>query len=395
MNPQILLVRYHEIALKGGNRSWFENHLIQNIKKSAKRICDTPLVVRKLRGRILLESEEDPKIEHALNTVFGISSFSPATSVRTDFEHITKKVLEEVSLSLKNTLSPHNFRVSTTRVDKILTSSSMEMDTLMGAEILKAFPQLKVKLKNPELNIGIEIRKENTFVWSQKRKGLGGVPAGTGGHLLCLLSGGLDSPVAALQMLKRGAKVSFIHFYGTPFVGPEVLEKIERLVDIVNQYQPDPMPLYVIPFGKIQEQMALHSNSKMRTLLYRRMMLRLSCEIANKIKAKALITGESLGQVASQTLDNLININQVSTLPVFRPLIGFDKDEIEHLAQKWKTYETSIQPVLDCCTLFADRHPLTHSEQENLEREESKIDVELLKNEGLAQLIKIPSPPTS
>ncbi len=218
----------------------------------------------------------------------------------------------------------------------------------------------------------------------EKIRGEGGLPVGTNGRVLSLLSGGLDSPVAAIQILRRGSPCSFIHFYGTPFVGEEVLEKIEDLVRIVNRYQPDPQPLHIVPFGKIQEKIALATNPKMRTVLYRRMMVRISCALARRLKAQALVTGESLGQVASQTLENMSTINAVANLPILRPLIGYDKDQIIEEAQKRGTYETSIRPAVDCCTLFADRHPSIRTTLPLIEEQEAKFPVQEFVEEALA-----------
>ncbi len=382
-----VLLRYHEIALKGQNRKWFERRLIQNAQKIIQREIGTKINVTQKRGRILLHTPWNPQVKTALSHVFGISSFSPMRMVETNWLSLEKAANEEVSQLLKDHPSLNSFRVLTRRSEKALGENSMEIDKILGAAILKNFPFLKVSLKNPEFRVGVEIRNESSYLWTDKNEGLGGLPVGTNGHLLCLLSGGLDSPIAALQMLKRGTQVSFIHFYGTPFVESQVLEKIEDLVTIINRYQPKAQPLYVIPFGKIQEKIALVTHPRLRTVLYRRMMVRISCELSKKINAQALVTGESLGQVASQTIENLSNIESVSSLPILRPLIGFDKSEIIKYAEKWGTYETSIRPSLDCCTLFADRHPATKSTSSQLEREEARFPVEEFIAEALGQIL--------
>ncbi|MBI3534179.1 MAG: tRNA 4-thiouridine(8) synthase ThiI [Deltaproteobacteria bacterium] len=390
MISHAVLLRYHEIALKGGNRHWFENQLIHNTQKTIQKICksNTILSITKQRGRILIHTEQN--FEHALVYVFGLSSFSPVLVLPTQLEEIKKITIQELTSIMSDPVPPKTFRITTRRSDKTLVKSSVELDALLGAEVLKHFPQLKVNLKKPDLNLGVEIRNQNTFLWTRKHKCLGGIPVGISGHFLCLLSGGIDSPVAAIQMSKRGAKISLIHFHGAPFIGNEILEKIEALAKIISLYQPESVSLYIVPFGKLQEQIALNTSVKVRTILYRRMMIRISSELAKKIKAQALITGESLGQVASQTIENLVNIEAVSLFPLLRPLISFDKDEIIELSKKWGTYETSIQPTLDCCTLFADKHPETKSKIELLEREESKLDLNKLKDVALAETTEIP-----
>lgn len=277
--------------------------------------------------------------------------------VPTRYDALISASLEEVQNWIRKNGKPYSFRVRTRRSDKALPEKSTDIDRIIGSAIHDAHPEINVELESPQLTLGVEIRFDQSYLWIEKVRGEGGLPVGTNGRVLALMSGGLDSPVAAIQILRRGSPCSFVHFFGTPFVGDEVLEKIEDLTRIVNQFQPDPHPLHIIPFGKIQEKIALVTNPKMRTVLYRRMMIRISCALARQIKAQALVTGESLGQVASQTIENLSTINAVAEIPILRPLITYDKDQIIEEAQKRGTYETSIRPAVDCCTLFADRHP--------------------------------------
>lgn len=384
-NRQILL-RYNEIALKGDNRGWFEDRLAINTRKILRRSLgkEARIEVNRKHGRILVEAPWSPLSKKVLERVFGLSSFSPMRKVPTNLEALAKGALEEAESHFVHIgHTPHSFRVLTRRTDKALSQSSMEIDRYVGSVLGEHFKFMIVDLENPEFILGIEIRLGHSFIWAEKFQALGGLPVGTNARVLALLSGGIDSPVAAIQALKRGTPVSFIHFHGTPFVGMEAITKVNDLVSQINQFQPDPEPLFVVPFGKIQEKIALAASPKTRTLLYRRMMIRIACRVAEKRGARALITGESLGQVASQTVENLNVINSVSTLPILRPLITYDKVEIIQQAQHWGTYATSIQPIVDSCTLFADRHPVIRATDEMIREQEAKFSVEELLKEAL------------
>jgi thiamine biosynthesis protein ThiI len=382
------MLRYHEIAIKGQNRGWFEERLGINARRMIQRTFDksTPVEVNRIRGRVILETHWDEATRETLERVFGISSFSPMRKVKTDKQTILSAALEEFETYVKARGLPKTFCVQTRRSDKVFPEPSMELNRWIGSEIHDRYPSLVVDLEDPEFTLGIELRFNESFIWTEKFLAQGGLPVGTNGKILSLISGGLDSPIAAIQTLKRGSPVSFIHFYGTPFVGPEALEKVEDLVRIVNRFQPEPQPLYVVPFGKIQEKIALATNPKMRTLLYRRMMVRISNAAAKQISALALVTGESLGQVASQTVENISIVNAVSELPILRPLITFDKDEIIAKAHRWATFETSVRPAADCCTLFADRHPILRATASLLEEQEERFPVDELVAEAVAQI---------
>jgi thiamine biosynthesis protein ThiI len=388
MSERSILLRYHEVALKGDNRGWFEDRLAINARKMVQQALGkgTPLEVRKHHGRIEIEAEWNALTQEALSRTFGLSSYSPMLKVKTDREIIQQIAIEEFERYISQHGFPKTFRVRTRRTDKVFPETSMELDRIFGSAIKEKFPTLEVDLKNAEMTLGIELRKNESFIWTEKIAAQGGLPVGSNARVLTLISGGLDSPVAAIQVLRRGSPSSFIHFYGAPFVGEEVLEKIEDLVRLINRYQPEPQPLHLIPFGKIQEKIALATNPKMRTLLYRRMMIRIANEVAKKVGAEALVTGESLGQVASQTVENLSSINSVAKIPILRPLIAFDKDEIIERAKKWGSFEVSIRPGLDCCTLFGDRHPTLRSTPSLLEEQEAKFSVQELTEEALSGL---------
>lgn len=391
---QIYLIRYNEIALKKGNRSFFERILVRNIKQQIKK-SNSPMdpntvTVRShtLRGRIFIDAPKTPQSDQGLARVFGVHSYSPVLPTPTDLDEIQKAIREQYEAYLKNHPAPKTFRIDTRRGDKVLDKNSTEINHQMGRIVLDRSPGIQVDLKNPELTIGVEVRRDTSYIWTEKKPGQKGLPVGSNGKLLCLVSGGLDSPVAALYGMKRGCTVHFIHFHGAPFVGEEVREKVEDLVDCVNRFSPTHQKLYIVPFGKIQEKVALKTHPKMRTLLYRRLMIQIANQVADRIGAQGLITGESLGQVASQTLENLSATNAVSTIPVIRPLIGLDKEEIIESALKWETYETSIRPGADCCTLFADRNPVTKAVMDEVEEQESKIEIDALIQEGLDGMFK-------
>ncbi|MEK6578514.1 MAG: tRNA uracil 4-sulfurtransferase ThiI [Bdellovibrionota bacterium] len=377
-HERAILLRYNEIALKGDNRGWFEEKLALNARKMLKRHLgnESLLSVSRKYGRVIINTDWNLDTQAALSHLFGVSSFSPMRAVPTNHESLKQGVVEEVERYIKTWGSPASFRVMTRRTEKALPETSMQIDSAIGGAIQKAFPSLKVNLNSPAWTVGIEVRNEKSYIWTEKVEGAAGLPVGTNGSVLALMSGGLDSPVAAIKALKRGSPVSFIHFYGAPFVGPEVLEKVNELTRLVNRYQPDPKPLWVVPFGKIQESIALKTNPKMRTILYRRLMMRIATEVAKNLDCQALITGESLGQVASQTLENMSVINEAAGLPVLRPLITYDKVEIVNEAKKWGTYETSIRHGVDCCTLFADRHPTIRAQKSAIDAQEKLLPLE-------------------
>lgn len=384
---RLILLRYNEVALKGSNRRFFEGALAHNARvlvQSALPSSERAEIWR-MQGRLIMRAPWDDAVEQALRRVFGLSSFSPALKAETGIRPITERAIEAIEPLMKGEGRPTTFRVSTRRTEKALPETSMEINRQIGALIQARFPWLEVDLDNPELNIGVELRASGSFLWINKISGPGGLPVGTNGRFLTLLSGGIDSPVAAIQILKRGGATSFIHFAGEPYTGPEGAHKAEELARTINRFQPKPGRFYQVPFGRIQMKIALEASSRLRTVLYRRMMIRIAEALAERIGARALVTGESIGQVASQTIDNLSIIDQAAgRLPILRPLITYDKSEIIGLAQSWNTYEISIRPAPDCCTLFADRHPSLRTSSTMIEAEEARLPIRELVEEGLS-----------
>lgn len=385
-SDRAILIRYDEIALKKAKRGWFEQRLGLNISKTLQRELgeNRKIQIKREKGRLIVETSWNAKTANGLSHTFGLTSFSPVLSVPTDFKKIESAAIGLFEESIQKTGLPQTFRVRTRRSDKALPMKSADIDREIGSQIKEKYPELIVNLKAPDLSLGIEVRNHQSFVWTENTPGPGGLPVGCNGSVLSLISGGLDSPVASIHTLKRGSPTDFIYFDGTPFVDESVLAKVEDLVSIISRYSPFTSRLIVVPFGKIQEKIALVTNPRMRTLLYRRLMIRVACRVAEKTGAQALVTGEALGQVASQTLENLRVTDSVSHLPILRPLIGMDKSEIVAAARKWGTYETSIRPGVDCCTLFADRHPIIHGSIESAEKEETLFDVDALVEEALS-----------
>lgn len=372
-----VVVHYAEIGLKGGNRSQFENQLRRNIKKALSR-TNLKWVERSF-GRFLLFFEgaiDRQTVAEQLGRVFGIAHFSPAIITEQDMDAITAAALREVEG--KNFAS---FRVTTRRAQKEFRYNSQEISTIVGAAIQKK-TGVRVDLRHPELTCYIEIFNNNALIYAEKIKGPGGLPVGVSEKAVALLSSGIDSPVASWKMMKRGVKVIFVHFHSAPATTRASIENTRKLVQLLTGYQYNSR-LYLVPFLPVQQKIMLDAPAGYRVLLYRRSMFRLAEAIARKEKATALVTGESVGQVASQTLSNIRVINEVVSLPVLRPLIGEDKIDITELAQRIGTFRISTEPYEDCCSLFVPRHPETRANPERIRAVEEQLNLEPLYREAL------------
>ena len=377
-----IIVRYHEIALKRGNRRRFVSRLVENIKKALKglRVSD----VRALMGKIGIFYDEPipwQDIHDRLTKVFGISNFSPAYLVSHRIEDMEESILTAIRSEGRAFKS---FAINTKRGFKGFPLTSPEVNRVIG-EYIRVHTSAGVDLEKPELTISIEIIPEVAFFSFDRFPGPGGIPAGISGKVCSLLSGGIDSPVATLRMMKRGCEVVFVHFHSYPYLDKTTQEKVVELTKRLTEYQFDSR-LYLIPFGEIQREISVVVEPRYRVILYRRMMLRIAERIALKERAKALITGESLGQVASQTLDNLSIIEVVVSLPILRPLIGMDKDEIIDEAKRIGTFEISTMPDQDCCQLFVPRHPATRARKEDIDICESRLDIEGIVEDSLNRM---------
>lgn len=369
---QYVVIHYGEVSLKGQNRSTFIRKLVRNIYQAWGDLGNHR--VERLSGRLLLTlpaSVSQAEIAERLHRVFGIANFAPCLTAPHDLDAI-KRVVDK-ALSTRTFAS---FRVSARRAFKDLPFGSQELNRDIGTHVLQTH-DTRVDLDHPELAVYIELIPRRALIYVEKLPGSGGLPVGTGGRLLSLLSGGLDSPVASYRMMKRGCRLDFVHFHSYPFLDRTSQDKAARLAESLIRYQ-YAARLFLVPFGDIQQQIVGVAPPPYRVVLYRRCMLRIAAALARRTGAQALVTGESLGQVASQTLQNLRVIETVSPLPVLRPLIGMDKAEIIREAQAIETHDISILPDQDCCTLFVPRHPATRAALEPVEAAESKLDIPAL-----------------
>lgn len=374
----LYLISFGEIALKGENRPFFERILVSNIKKALKKF--ESVRVEKTHGRIycFVDGRREEVIE-SLKKVFGIVSISPSLSCDLDMNLIGQTALEVIkSIDYKG----KTFKVETRRPNKSFPIKSPEISREVGAHILRNLDGLRVDVHKPQIKVEVEIR-EKAFVYCQKTRGLGGLPVGCNGKATLMLSGGIDSPVAGYMIMKRGVEVEPVYFHSFPFTSDRAKEKVIDLCRILARYSGGSMKLHVVNFTEALKEMAEKCPDEFITIMMRRMMVRISEQIAKKVGAKALITGESLGQVASQTLEALNATNEVASMPVFRPLIGFDKSEIMDLAREIGTYDISIMPYDDCCTVFVPQHPKTRPNIDQVHEAEKNIDCQKLLDESL------------
>jgi tRNA uracil 4-sulfurtransferase len=368
-----VVVHYQEIALKGRNRPWFVARLVRNLRDATADL--DVRAVRALMGRIevvLGPAAEWPAISERLSRVFGVGNFARAGRTTTDVEEIARRILADLEADKQLAHSPPaTFRVSARRADKRYPLTSPQIEREVGGRI-KMARGWRVDLEQPELTIRLEMLTSEAFYFFGKEPGAGGLPVGTSGRVVCLLSGGIDSPVAAWRMMKRGCRVHFVHFHSYPILSRASQEKARELARLLTAYQLRSR-LCLVPFGEVQQQVVLSVPPPLRVVVYRRLMLRIAERIARTWRAKALVTGEVVGQVASQTLENLSVIGSVAELPVLRPLIGMDKEEIMAAAQRLGTYPVSIIPDQDCCTLFTPRHPSTKARPGEVEAAEAAL----------------------
>ena len=366
-----IVVHYQEIALKGKNRPWFLARLVRNLRRAVADLEDVR-AVRALMGRIEIELGPDaPKdeISNRIRRTFGIANFSHATRSRLDLDAIAADILGDLEGETCT-----SFRVSARRADKRFPLTSPQIEREVGGRI-KTAKGWKVDLEGADLVIHLELLSDEAFYFFRKERGAGGLPTGTAGKVVCLLSGGIDSPVAAHRMMKRGCAVTFVHFHAYPILSRASQEKVRELAQLLTTWQ-QRSRLYLVPFGEIQQQVVLGVPGPMRVVIYRRLMLRIAERIALARHAQALVTGDVVGQVASQTLENLAVVGNVATLPLFRPLIGMDKEEITAEAIKLGTYPISIIPDQDCCTLFTPRNPLTRARLKDIEAAEQTLSID-------------------
>jgi tRNA uracil 4-sulfurtransferase len=365
-----VVVHYKELALKGRNRPWFIQLLVRNLRWA---LADFDIgTVRSVMGRIEIELGLDvPWLEIAdrVRKVFGIANFSRAGRGPHDFQELARRILEDLG-----DRSPQSFRVSVRRADKRFPLTSPQIEREVGGLIKQAKGWL-VNLDHPELTIHIEMLPEYAFYFFGKEPGAGGLPTGTGGRLACLLSGGIDSPVAAFKMMRRGCSVLLIHFHSYPILSRASQEKVREIAALLTKYQ-HRSRLILVPFGELQQQVVLAVAPELRVVIYRRLMLRIAEKLARKWHARALVTGEVVGQVASQTLENMTTISEAASLEILRPLVAMDKDEITAEAHAIGTLPISNIPDQDCCQLFTPRFPATRATRDQVARAESALPVD-------------------
>lgn len=366
------LIKYAEIGIKGKNRYLFEDALIAQIKHALKK-CEGAFAIRKTMGRIFVEAQGDfdydETVEH-LKRVFGIWGICPVIYVE---DEGWEKLCEKVTAYLGEMYPDRSrtFKVNARRSRKNYPKDSMEINRDMGEAILNAYPQMHVDVHHPDILLNIEVR-EKIYVYSETIPGPGGMPVGTGGKAMLLLSGGIDSPVAGYMIAKRGVKIDAVYFHAPPYTSDRARQKVVDLARLVSRYT-GPIYLHVINFTDLQMYIYENAPHEELTIIMRRYMMRIAEAIAKQTQCLGLITGESIGQVASQTMSSLIATNEVCELPVYRPLIGFDKEEIVEVAKKIDTYETSIQPFEDCCTIFVAKHPVTKPNVNIIRKHEKHI----------------------
>ncbi len=378
---EIILIKNGELALKGLNRSTFEDILIKNIRKRIKPLGE--FEYRKEQSTVSVVPMDDyidmDEVSDRISRVFGIAAYSRALQVEKDMAVILENAPEYLAEQLREA---RTFKVEGKRSDKKFPLKSPEISAEVGGAILSRFPHLKVDVKNPDILVTIEIREKFAFIRGNQTKGAGGMPTGTAGKAAILISGGIDSPVAAYMMAKRGLVLNAIHFASPPYTSPQSEEKVHNLLRKVSKYSGN-ICLHTVGFTEIQEEIRDKCPEELFTLIMRRFMMRISQRIAEKEDCKALITGESLGQVASQTLNALACTDAVCEMPVFRPLIGLDKDEIIKVSKKIDTFDISIEPYEDCCTVFTPKHPKTKPQISIIETAEQALDVEGLIDRAL------------
>lgn len=377
---KVISISLGELVLKGGNRGYFEGQLVRQIRKSVDDLGLEKLY--KDQGKIYLELPEE-KHELAikrLKNVFGLVYISPCLRVEKNLDSIRLGSIECMKNALENS-DKKTFKVETNRSDKTFEIKSPEMSRMMGGVILKEFGYLKVDVHNPEITLNIDI-KEHAYIYTEKIKGHRGLPVGTNGQGLLLLSGGIDSPVAGFIMGKRGLQINCVHYHSYPFTSDRAEEKVVKLSEILSRYV-GKINFFSVNILEIQKAIAKNCPEKEMTILSRRFMMRIAETIAKKHGYKALITGESLGQVASQTLEGISVINSVVEMPILRPLIGIDKIDIIEVSREIDAYETSILPYEDCCSVFSPKHPVLNPKLEDIEKSEEELNIDELVNNAI------------
>lgn len=382
MQQEILLIKNGELALKGLNRNTFEAVLIKNLRRRLAPVGK--FTIRKAQSTIYIEPAQEnidwDEVADRVSRVFGLAAFTRARVVEKDMDAIKAAAVEYLQDTL---MGVETFKVDARRSDKSFPLTSPQIAAEVGGCLLAAYPHLRVDVHEPQAKIMVEIRDFGAYIHAAQQPGAGGMPVGTGGRAGLLISGGIDSPVAAYMMAKRGVQLVPVHFASPPYTSERAEQKVISLLEQVARYAGS-MQLHIVPFTHIQEEIREHCPEELFALVMRRFMMRIAQAVAEQEDCGALITGESVGQVASQTIPALACTDAVCHMPVFRPLIGMDKEEIIAISRKIDTFELSIQPYEDCCTVFTPRHPRTRPKLYQLEQAEQALDIAALEAEALA-----------
>ena len=385
---EILLLKYGEIVLKGANRKYFEDMLCRQLREKAR--AHGEFEIYRAQSTIYIEPKQESADMDGMmrdaGKVFGIVAICRAA--------VCDKSMESILSTVRSYIPPHlagkrTFKVEAKRSDKRFPQNSMEIAAEAGGVLLEACPGIRVDVHNPDITVRVEVREFGAYVHPGPVKGAGGMPVGTNGRGMLLLSGGIDSPVAGYMMAKRGLLIEAIHFESFPYTSEMARDKVMRLAQIVSEYNRDRMIVHVVSLTHIQEELVKHCEEDYFTLLLRRYMMAIADRLACRFGCGALVTGESLGQVASQTTEALGVTNPLATLPVFRPCIGLDKEDIITIARRIGTFETSIEPFEDCCTVFTPRHPRTRPELSKVLAQEEKLPFDELVEEALAGMYRV------
>ncbi len=367
-----VVIHYGELALKGRNRPWFINTLVRTIRAALSDldVSDTRALVGRIVVRLGPKADWN-EVRARLARIPGIGNFSRATHVEPDLAAMTDAIVDAVAGR-----TAASFRIAARRADKRFPVASPDIERAIGRRVQEA-TGWPVDLSHPDLTIRIEVLSSDAYFFFDKHQGAGGLPVGTSGKVMCLLSGGIDSPVAAWRIMRRGCRAYFVHFHSYPILSNTSQEKARSLVEILTRHQLRSR-LFLVPFGSVQQKIVVTVPPPLRVVTYRRLMVRIAERLAHKVDAHVLVTGDAVGQVASQTIDNLTVIESAASIPILRPLVGFDKEEITAEAQRIGTYEVSIIPDEDCCTLFTPRFPTTRASRAEAEAAEAELDVEAL-----------------
>ncbi len=377
-----ILAHYSEVALKGKNRPWFIGRLVRHLHMALAGLSVKEIRTPMGRIEIVLGREATAgEIRERMSRVFGIANYSVATRVPLDFDGMAEAIVSR--LPPRESLS--SFRVYVRRADQQFATPSPDLARALGSKVWHA-RGWKVDLDHADLVISVEIVPGQAYLYMQKESGPGGLPTGTAGRVTALLSGGIDSPVAAWRMMKRGCHVTLVHFHSAPFLSNTSQGKARRLAEVLTRYQLRSR-LFLVPFGELQREVTLSVPGPLRVIIYRRFMLRIAERIARHARAKALVTGDVIGQVASQTLDNLAAADSASRLPILRPLVGMDKEEIMTQAQRLGSFEISTEPDQDTCTLFTPRHPETHARRHQIDEAEAGLPIAEMVKAAAAQAV--------